>query len=404
MFRPDSLRYAPSFDEIGILPSDNCEIRSRKEIDLSTNISRNVKINLPIIASPMDTVTDIEMCLAMNSIGACGILHRFMSIEEQIEKSLKIKKETGRSYVAVGLQDYQDRILNFLKLNVDDYPDLFFLDTANGSTVLVYEFAEWWKSEVKSHLKNLAPDLILGNTLTKSSVTRSFNLGADGVRHGIGIGSQCLTSTMTGIRCPAFTAIYYGWKGLKDYQSKLVDFKEQQTPPTVLLDGGIKKPEDLAKAIFAGADAVICGGIFAECKETPSEILYRYAGAFMNEGQVNDLLAIEYSNKADFVGDLILEKWILEKKEKLDKVKKIRGMASKGVVDDYGLWDGKQENLFIEGKETLVEYHGKTAKDVVYEYVNGLKSALSYTNFLSVKEAKGSIWDGRTIAIQIKGD
>ncbi|MDO8641041.1 MAG: IMP dehydrogenase, partial [Nitrosarchaeum sp.] len=108
--RPDALQKALGFDDLGILPADRSNIASRKEVDTSTKLSRNITLQYPIVVSPMDTISDVEMCIAVNSIGAAAILHRFMPIKEQSEKAYDIKRKTGRSYAAVGLQDYRERV------------------------------------------------------------------------------------------------------------------------------------------------------------------------------------------------------------------------------------------------------------------------------------------------------
>lgn len=374
--RPEELRQALGFQDIGILPVDKSDISSRKEVSTETKLSRNLRIKYPIIASPMDTISDIEMCLVLNSIGAAAILHRFMPIEEQVEKAERIKKETGVCYVAIGLHDYQKRVP---ALKFDAKVDLLYLDTANGSSPLVEEFMQWYREEFFVGFEFGDPDIVIGNTLTKSSVSRAINLGTDAVRHGIGIGSACLTSEMTGIQCPPVTALYYGWKAMRNYELTQQDYNDSIVRPALLLDGGIRKPGDLAKAIVCGADAAICGGIFAGCKETPGDVVDKEGVSF------KDKYGTHWQTYAQ--GQM--------------QYKKFRGMASKEVVEEYGLWDGNEENLFIEGKEELVPYTGKSAVEIVYQYVNGLRSAMSYLGFSSISEARGSLWTGDCLGVRL---
>lgn len=358
--RPEELRQAIGFDDLGILPADRSNIASRKEVDTSTKLSRNITIEYPIIVSPMDTISDVEMCIAVNSIGAAAILHRFMPIEEQVGKAKQILNSSGSVYVAVGLQDYQKRIAALSQLAIS----VFYLDTANGSSILVEEFMRWYnKSYANVHFA-YKPDVIIGNTLSKASVYKAINMGASGIRHGIGLGSVCLTSDMTGIQCPSVTALYYGWKAIRGYALESLDKNIEQNLPSLLLDGGIRKPADLVKAIVCGADAVICGGIFAGCKETPGEILYKNVG-----GRVS--------------------------------YKKFRGMASKDVVEEYNLSDGAAENLFVEGKSIEVPYTGESAVNIIYAYVNGLRSAMSYLGISSISELRGSLWTEKCIGVRL---
>ncbi len=143
--KPDSIRIAIGNEDISLLPNDS-EIVSRSEIDLSTKLSRNNILKYPIVLSPMDSCSDVESCVAMNKIGAAGILHRFMSLEERIEKAKKIKEESGKCYVAVGLNDVLlDDRWEFVRSKIHEIMmqvevDCFFLDVAHGTQRKVYDF------------------------------------------------------------------------------------------------------------------------------------------------------------------------------------------------------------------------------------------------------------------------
>ena len=219
---------ALGFDDILLLPAEKSKISSRKEVDTTTKLSKNITLKYPIISAPMDTISDVDTCIALNKIGAAGILHRFMSIDEQVEKSKKIKQDSGKCYVAVGLKDYEERIIKLLSSVAID---LFVLDTANVNTPLVEKFFYWYGINKR---KRIMPDLMVGNTLTQKSVERAFDFGADSIKHSIGNGGVCTTTDMTGIGCPPITALYYGWLGMENYPEK-----------SLILDGGIKKPSDL---------------------------------------------------------------------------------------------------------------------------------------------------------------
>ena len=90
----NEFKQALSYDDISLLPNFS-DITSRKEVDTTTKISRNNSIKIPIILSPMDTVSSVKSCIKMNKIGAAGVLHRFMSIDDQRSKSKMIKDESG---------------------------------------------------------------------------------------------------------------------------------------------------------------------------------------------------------------------------------------------------------------------------------------------------------------------
>jgi IMP dehydrogenase/GMP reductase len=306
----------------------------------------------------MDTVSSVKSCIKINKIGAAGVLHRFMSIQEQVAKSKKIKDESNFSINAIGLKDSKDRIKE-----LSPYTDIFFLDTANGLSIQVENFLIDYKQS------NYKQDIIVGNTLTKQSVYRLANLKADGFRHLIGPGSMCLTQMKTGIGCPSVTGLYYAWKAVRNFQLANLDYFRHENPkeenrPSILADGGIRYPKDLVKAIASGADAVICGRIFAG------------------------------------LADVVDEENIVENNGK--RYARYRGMASKDVVEEYELSDGTKRNLFVEGDNTLIPLiEDKSIEDVVYDFANGLRSAMSYLGFRSMEDMRGGLWTDKIKAIKV---
>ena len=344
---------ALGYDDISLLPNFS-EVNSRKDVSTKTNISRNIEIEFPIVLSPMDSVSTVESCIKMNQIGAAGILHRFMSIDEQSKKTKEIREKSGKSFSAIGLSDYKDRIPAL----IENGCQLLFLDSANGLSKKVFDFVKWFYSESLF----AGVDLIVGNTLSKESVSRLINLGADGVRHLIGPGSACLTARQTGIYCPSVTGIYYAWKAIRNWHLYNNDWSNKiDKEPTVLADGGIRYPSDLCKAIASGSNAVIAGGIFVGCFENSQDI-------------------VEIDGK---------------------KMVKYRGMASREVVEDYNLSDKTSKNLFIEGDSYYKSYQNKSVEDIVYEFVNGLRSCMSYLGSKTLNEMRGGLWNNTIQAVKI---
>jgi IMP dehydrogenase len=351
----ENLKEALGYDDISLLPNFS-DISSRKEVDTSTKISKNNQIKIPIVLSPMDTISSVKSCIKINKIGGAGVLHRFMSIDDQKTKSKIIKEESGFSINAIGLKDAEERIRA-----TSTYTDIYFLDTANGLAKNVEDFLRWYETA------GFSQDIIVGNTLTKQSISRLANLKADGFRHLIGPGSMCLTQVKTGIGCPSVTGNYYAWKAIRNWELSQVDLFKQDSPnpanrPSILADGGIRYPKDLVKAIASGCDAVICGRIFAGLRDT-----------------VDDEDIIEIDGK---------------------KYAKYRGMASKDVVEDYELSDGTKKNLFVEGDNTLIPLSEKTIEDIVYDFANGLRSAMSYLGFRKIEDMRGGLWTNKIIAVR----
>jgi IMP dehydrogenase len=351
--KPQNMKTAIGFDDINLLPNFS-EVESRKDINTSSSIAKTIwqkedqtALSYPIILSPMDTISSVESCIAMNNIGAAGVLHRFMSWDDRVDQAKEIKEKSGKCYFAVGLDDFD-------RLNVvQNLVDLFFLDVAHGTTKKVFKFI----SGYNDIYRYMNIPIITGNTLTMSSVGKHFDLGSDGVRHGIGGGSVCLTTEMTGIGCPFLTSNYYAWKAQNDWKRR----SGNVFTPTILQDGGIRKPADLVKAIASGCDAVIIGGLFAGCKETPGVI---------------------HSENGD------------------NPYKVYRGMASAAVQEDYELYESN-ENKFVEGDEYTVPYTGKSVVDVVHELNNGLRSAMSYLGFNTLKQLKSSLWTDDVMAVRV---
>lgn len=348
---------AIGYEDISLLPNFS-NITSRKQVSTITKISKNKYIDIPIILSPMDTISSVKSCIKINQIGGAGVLHRFMSIEDQVAKSKKIKDNSNFCINAIGLKDAKDRLEA-----LSAHTDIFFLDTANGLSSNVEDFLIEYKQSLYSQ------DIIVGNTLTKESVYRLANLKADGFRHLIGPGSMCLTQVKTGIGCPSVTGLSYAWKAVRNFQLANLDYFRHENPkeenrPSILADGGIRYPKDLAKAIASGADAVICGRIFAG------------------------------------LADVADEENIIEKNGK--RYFKYRGMASKDVVEDYDLYDGSKKNLFVEGDNTLIPLaEDKTIEDIVYDFANGLRSSMSYLGFSSIEEMRGGLWTDKIKAVRV---
>jgi len=179
---------------------------------------------------------------------------------------------------------------------------------------------------------------------------------------------MCLTQIKTGIGCPSITGNYYAWKAVRNWELSQVDLFESNEPdpanrPSILTDGGIRYPRDLVKAIASGCDAVICGRIFAG------------------------------------ISDVIDDENIVEKDGK--RFAKYRGMASKDVVEDYELYDGSKKNLFVEGDNTLIPIvEDRSIEDIVYDFTNGLRSAMSYLGFRSLKDMRGGLWTNKIQAVR----
>ena len=233
-----------SYNDVLLVPQYS-SIKSRSEVNLESRLG-NKSYTLPIISSPMDTVTDTEMALAMEIAGGLGVVHRYCSIPEQIEK---ISYEGIRA-AAIGVTgDYVDRVASLYNAGIR----IFCLDVAHGDhshmEVAIRRIKDTYGEEVH---------VMAGNVATKEAYERLSKWGADSVRVGIGGGSICSTRIQTGHGMPTFQSV--------------LDCSQSEYDTTIIADGGITTAGDIVKALAAGADFVILGSLLAGTNETPGEV------------------------------------------------------------------------------------------------------------------------------------
>lgn len=233
-----------SFDDILLLPQYS-DIKSRSEVNLESRLG-NTSFQLPIISSPMDTITETEMALAMGEAGGLGIIHRYCSIPEQVG----LVSYEGISAAAIGVTgDYFERASALHGAGIR----IFCLDIAHGDHLLMRNALEKLREEYGESIH-----LMAGNVASRDAYERLSDWGADSIRVGIGGGSICSTRIQTGHGCPTFQSI--------------LDCSQSDRDTTIIADGGIKTSGDIIKALAVGADFVILGSILAGTIETPGEL------------------------------------------------------------------------------------------------------------------------------------
>ena len=443
----DDVLLVPQYSEI--LPAD---------VILSTNLTKNIQLQTPILSAAMDTVTESQMAITLAGEGGIGIIHKNMSIEEQAKQIRFVKKyESGivndpvtasptmtiaeinmitKKYnisgvpivdnnKLVGIVTNRDlRFVDNLNLKVSEimtpqerlitvkenftkeevisalrknriekilitnkkhelkgmvtfkdiqksttYPnaskddsgslrvgaaigtgsdsieraealieqktDVIVIDTAHGHSKLVIKMLK--------HLKKNYPtqELIVGNIATEEAAKDLITAGADAIKIGIGPGSICTTRIVAGVGVPQLTAIMN--------VSKIA--KKKNIP--LIADGGIRYSGDIAKALAAGADTVMLGGLLAGTDESPGEVE-------LFEGRT---------------------------------YKAYRGMGSIGAMQqgskDRYFQDGVQKSskLIPEGIEGRVAYKG-TMKTILHQLTGGLKSSMGYVGCKDINQMK----------------
>jgi len=332
-----------NYDNITLVPRVISEVKSREDVSTAVDLG-NLKLDIPIIASPMPDVCGAYTAFILRRCGALGIIHRFQTIEGQMreyidstlapETASRIDVENRYSELppvacAIGVSDdYEKRFDALYRIGCR----IFCLDTANGANIKVKHAVE----ELRSRGENLY--IIAGNVATVEGFQFLADIEVNAVRVGIAGGSVCETKIETGVHMPTLESVQecYGYASI------------QEEAPMIIADGGIRTPSDMAKALAVGADAVMGGRIFAGYKESPGKI-------------VKDRAGIMY--------------------------KLYRGAASHSVQKEN---NGEKPD-YAEGAEELVPYIDKSVADVVRRFKNGLRSTMSYMNATTIAQFKSNV-------------
>jgi len=325
-----TIKEALTFDDILLLPRYSNVLPINTNIALS--LTKNIELRVPFLSSAMDTVTESRMAIAMGNSGGMGIIHRNLKIKSQSLEVKKVKRKKLLVGAAIGTnQEDLDRA----RVLKDSGVDLIVIDTAHGHSSKVLKVL----SKIKK-INNKTP-ICVGNIATGEAATRLYNSGADIIKVGIGPGSICTTRMVAGIGVPQISAIIEVKKALKNKKIKIIS------------DGGIKFSGDIAKALAAGADAIMMGSIFAGTDESPGK-------KFMVKGKI---------------------------------YKQYRGMGSIGAMSSgsanrYFQKNFKDKSKFVpEGVEGRVEHKGSVSK-IIYQLQGGLRSSMGYIGAKNLKEIK----------------
>lgn len=237
-----------TYDDISLVPTEISRIKSRNEVDTFSKFLQE-ELLIPVISSPMESVTGLDMAKELTNLGCLGILNRFDSSLKKILEDDSNGKEIKA--VSVALNTAIDVIE---KLASHNY--IICIDTANANNHEVLHKAE----EIK---KRFNVRLIVGNIAHGATLEQLESAGADAVRVGIGSGSVCTTSIQTGIGIGQVTSLL----------DVLFARDEKKLNIKIIADGGIKSPGDVVKAIALGADAAMLGRMLAGTRETPGDVI-----------------------------------------------------------------------------------------------------------------------------------
>lgn len=327
-----------TFDDVLLIPAESHVLPN--EVDLSTQLAPNLKLNIPLISAGMDTVTEGRMAAAMAKMGGLGVVHKNLSIQAQADE-VRLAKNTpvtaedtyaavdkdGKLLVAAAVGVTSDTFER-AKALFEAGADAIVIDTAHGHSAGVLRKIK----EIRDHFPHNT--LIGGNVATAEGTRALFEAGVDVVKVGIGPGSICTTRVVAGVGVPQLTAIY-----------DAADVAREFGKP-IIADGGIKYSGDVVKALAAGGNAVMLGSMLSATEEAPGDV---------QQGSDGRL------------------------------VKSYRGMGSVGAMSQqHGSSDryfqggvNEANKLVPEGIEAVVSYKG-TVSNVVYQILGGLRSGMGY--------------------------
>lgn len=324
---------ALTFDDVLLVPQYS-EI-TPDMADVSTKLTNTFKMNVPFLSAAMDTVSEHKLVTALALAGGLGVIHKNMSIADQAKEVEMVKNyefdnekykralidKKGRLCVgaAIGVTaDMMDRVHALMDAGVD----VFVLDSAHGDS-----------KNIINAIKNLRleypnMELIAGNVATYEGALDLMKAGASAVKVGMGPGSICTTRIIAGIGVPQLQAVMDCARASK----------EMNVP--IIADGGIKYSGDVVKALAAGANTVMLGGLFATCEEAPGDI-------YESNGK---------------------------------KYRTYRGMGSieamaKGSTDRY--FQTGHKKFVAEGVQGIVEVK-TTVEELVFQLIGGLKAGMGY--------------------------
>ncbi len=315
------MRKGRTFDDVALVPQFN-NVPSRTEPNLDTWLTKDLKIQCPLLASNMDTVIGEELADILLDNGTFPIFHRFTSYEDQLKWVKKYKEKT---FVSCGILTHK---LDEIRKLLDAGAMGVCIDVAHGHSDKMFHTIEMLK---KSHLNK---EIIAGNVCTAMAYHDLVNAGADAVKVGVGPGSACTTRMITGFGVPQFTAI-----------KECATVAEKLRIP-LIADGGIRNSRDVVLALAAGASSVMIGKLFAVTKESAAPKRPCETSPFGVEA-------------------------------------KYRGQASEDFQNDF--YGALKEKTVAEGVDFWAEVED-TAQELIDQLMGGIRSGLTYGGARSIKE------------------
>lgn len=321
---------AYTFDDVCLVPQFS-NLTSRLEPDTSTWLTKDIKIDIPIVNAPMDTVIGYDMADSLIRLGTIPIFAR----SNKIDKYTEIFNRYGnKPFVSVGANDP-----DFIKEVLDLGFDKILIDTANGHTKQMYSLIEGLKMTFRV-------SVMAGNVATPMGYVDLVNAGADCVRVGIGPGAACTTRIKTGVGVPQFSAVVEVAEMAKKFKVPFIS------------DGGINGPRELCLAVAGGATTVMIGKLLALTEQSAAE----KRGGNQNYTDPSGSLTTTLTTPREA---------------------KYRGQASADYQkDNYGK---VKAGTVAEGVSFWAPVSG-SVDEAINELVGGLRSSMTYLGAKNIKE------------------
>lgn len=339
------IKEAYTFDDLLLVPAKSSVVPA--EVSVKTKLTKKITLNVPIISAAMDTVTEDKMATMLAKLGGIGFIHKNMPLELQAELVKNVKDaeiedtfteastdKDGKLVVgaAVGVgANTLDRVNALVEAGVD----IITVDSAHGHSEGVINTVK----QIREAYPEL--DIVGGNIVTAQGATDLIYAGATVVKVGVGPGSICTTRVVAGVGVPQLTAVNDVYQVARQYGVG------------VIADGGIKLSGDIAKALAAGADAVMLGGLLAGTEESPGDIIEVFGQKVKNYVGMGSLSAMQRGSSDRYF---------------------------QGGVDEL-------KKLVPEGIEATVPYKGSIT-DVVHQMLGGLRSGMGYCGCATVEDMK----------------
>lgn len=336
-----------TFNDVLLLPGYSDF--TRRDINLSTYLTRKIKLEIPFVSSPMDTVTEASLAIALAQLGGIGIIHRNLTVSKQENEVAKVKKHKLLVGASLGPNNgFEERARALIRAGTD----VIVVDSAHGYTKATIDTLRF----IKKNYPNT--QVIAGNIATHDGAIALMKAGADALRVGMGPGAICTTRVISGMGVPQVTALMETVRAAK------------KTKIPIIADGGMTSSGDMVKALAAGASTVMMGGFFASATESPgkkitltsSEVPHRFKSIF-NHGR----------------------KYVFKEYRGMGSEAAMNRGAKTKLEEEFHGKDYRDRTLIAEGVEALVPIKGGVSQ-VIDIAIGRIKSGFYYCGARTIEE------------------